>query len=69
MTPPPSPAGTMAALETVPPRKAFNVETEGLACPAGQIVRKANTLVGLAVTVNEYAFAEGEMPAQAPDAG
>src|SRR5260370_16227838 len=68
LTPPPSPAGTTAELETVPPAKAFNVETSGLGCPVGKIVRKGITLVGRAVTVNEYALAVGGMP-QAPDAG
>ena len=59
----------MAELETVPPEKAFNVDTSGRVCPVGQIVRYCIVSVGRAVTVNEYALADGEMPAQAPEAG
>src|SRR5215831_19322890 len=57
-TSPPVPAGTIAALATIVPVGLFSVETVGICCGGGQIVRKPSRLpagLGTTVTLNEYA--------------
>jgi hypothetical protein len=65
---PDAPAGTMAAFAVTVPVEEFNVETKGLFCPVGQVVRYPSVLRGRAVKLREYACAVGGMP-QDPEMG
>ncbi|MFN0165801.1 MAG: hypothetical protein ACKV22_05155 [Bryobacteraceae bacterium] len=56
------PAGTAAALATICPWKAFNVDTIGRGVPVGQAVRYCSGASGTTVIFNEYALAFAGMP-------
>ena len=59
MLPPLLPAGTIAALAiAVAVEEAFSVDTSGLFCPAGQVLKNPMTALGTAVKFSEYAWAE-----------
>ena len=53
LTPPPDPAGTMAALAAMVPVGSFSVETSGCGRPVGQVVRNPNVPEGTAVKLSE----------------
>ena len=59
LTPPPIPAGTIAALALIRPSKELRVETTGWDCPVGQMVRNPRVppCGGTTVTFSEYATA------------
>src|SRR4051794_24274082 len=61
-TPPPVPAGIIAAFARILPPKEFRVETPGWGLPDGQSVRKARGPDGTAVTLSEYALAVSGIP-------
>src|ERR1700683_5150215 len=60
------PAGTMAALATMAPLLAFNVETTGCDWPVGQMLRYSRGAGGTAVTLSENASAVEGTPQFAP---
>ncbi len=58
---PPAPADTIAALATMLPSSAFNVETPGCAPPVPHSDRKPSGAGGTTVAFNEYALADDGM--------
>jgi hypothetical protein len=56
------PDGTIAAFAVTAPVVAFKVDTSGMGCPAGQVLRKPRLPLGTEVKLREYAFAVAGMP-------
>src|SRR5258707_13655534 len=56
------PDGTIAAFAVTAPVVAFKVDTSGMGCPAGQVLRKPRLPLGTDVKLMEYAFAVAGMP-------